>query len=628
MVNQPGPAYNQGTADDIFFRNARSTLNYRPPIPNRLRDISFRLPREWQGTVQAWELTIYDLAAGIQRFFGPFGTLSNGYAFSDGMDLTHSGYILLSQLVTSATSPDPTGNLNGMHSAFIFNTLIMGAGSGTNVSLIKETSATDPTPAAITYNPLNTSGVISLSTFVLGGVTAQRYLAVGLSADITELISDASGTLVGTAMHADTAGMYWAIQTSLPDPAGSGGFVIIMQSGNNIRKLLTSDAIGTQPTITTPNVPAGSWLIGEHSLASGPMGVLNRIWIGLPPQDTTNHALRFGAEVKVQVNSLSLEGKDIQPLLFNEMPAGVIQAAYINSPVYGGSIVATDGERVVLHNGDEEKNLEIFSEATVPMILGAVTFGGNALEVPRCRGFVVNGADLYAIVQAVTNSGGSFASYFSWWKYDWLNGSWHTVTTWTALDVTTDLRGVLAPGSHAVSPNTGYTHFYANGSWHRTKLFKPGEIPYPGGNNAVGLTNNFAAAGTLYSPRWEISEGLPSVIESVGVHGDINNSGSSGSIAFTFGRQTDYNTLTLGGGHIADKATFNDSNKFEESFRFRNYRRFPSNTDFFYELYFSLVMTRGATATRSPMVNRIHIRGLTFMDGVVRSPKEVWGDKW
>src|SRR3990167_6080866 len=80
--------------------------------------------------------------------------------------------VCLPPLTTTATGPDPTGTLSGIHWCQIFSTLIIGTGSGANVSLVQQTSSTDPTLIAIPYSPAssitcleaidNASGVIKL----------------------------------------------------------------------------------------------------------------------------------------------------------------------------------------------------------------------------------------------------------------------------------------------------------------------------------------------------------------------------------------------------------------------------------------------------------------------------------
>lgn len=174
MTNSPTPfpqwqpvQFTPGSqgSPDLFFGGARSQFARQPRPKNEFRPGRPAQDSDGRAFIP-WTLVLRSFADGIGKYQGPFDMFPSRYSQAYGVDASFPGYLFLSQLLTSASSPDPTGNLIGLHWENIFDTLIMGIGSGTDVSLIKETSATDPTPTAITYNPTNTSSITSLSQCV------------------------------------------------------------------------------------------------------------------------------------------------------------------------------------------------------------------------------------------------------------------------------------------------------------------------------------------------------------------------------------------------------------------------------------------------------------------------------
>lgn len=622
MNNYTPPSMQPSLESEYRGEGARSVIRQEIAQRNTYRLLN-DVPAHLQGKVIHWQLTLNDFSDGMGAFQGPFNLLSNNYAWASGVDLSHANYMLLAQIVTSQASTDPSPTFMGIHSTQIFGRHFIGIGDDGSTYIFVETSTANPALANFYSATTPTGSVTFLGSIQIGGTAGVRNLMIGFSGGDAESINDVPDSIVA---HGDTSNLRWAVQTGLNN-ASDDGYNIVFQDATTVYLQSTSEAaiIITNPTFT--NTHTNSYLIHkeEFALERGDFGGLKRIWFVQPERG--GKLLEFGAEGLGQVYSINLEGTDTSPLLFNEMPAGILQAARVNSPTHGSCIVATDGYRVILHDGLTEENLRIFHDARAAQIIS-----GDVNAFFTCRGFAIGSAgELHAIVQEIDPDAANATNIYIW-KYNWYSGKWHVISEALDLDATASLRVVLAAGSHGVSPYTGFLHFYdGSASWHRIHLLRPGEVPYPRSNPSSGATLNFATAGTFYTPRWTLpgSEGLHSMIESVGMTGDIDNSGSGASVTLKFGRQTGFGALTLGGGSIGD-VVFNDSTQYEDEIaggRFRNFRRLPENEDTFDQFYMSATLTRGATATNSPMISSIQVRGFTFLDGRTRTPREIWGNK-
>ena len=613
MTNSPTPfpqwqpiQFNQGNGQDLFFGGARSTLRREPRPRNDFR-VTGQPQRDEQGRVYVpWTLVLRDFSGGLGRYAGAFETFPNRYADSYGVDESNPGYLILAQLTNSDTSPDPTGNLTGLHWENIFDTLIMGIGSGTNVSLIKETSATDPTPAAITYDPTNTSSITSLSQCVLA--SADNRLLVGLSGDPAQLIGDASGTVDAT-LHTDLTSLWGHVQTSLPSTATPGASMHLFYAGTSMfNDMDTASATSTNPTATLTNLPQGGYTIkpGEFALSDGP----RRAWFVLPKETNTSGMLLFGTEKLGHVYSFSLDGQEFQKLDFNEMPNGVLIASHGVSPVHGSCIAASDGEHVVIHNGDIEEDLHIFSE----------NLGGQLFSVLdsdwywRCRGLAWRGANLYARVNQIHRPGTS-ASVHGWWRYDWEAKSWHIVSSIETLGTGNTLKGTVGVGGDPVSHMTGFTQFYTATAWNQMFLPRPGENPYLLYRMTVGAAstsgNEMENTGELFTPKWTLPgmEGLVSRIDWVRCLGELrDHSTAPGSVTINFVAEREDGPLYAGtGGRYGP--TFSGADR-----RITRFWRNPFNEEFF-ELQVAILITQSVTSTRvTPQPLPLVIGGRTYLD--------------
>lgn len=623
----PPPSFNSGTGQDVFYRGAPSGLLTQRIPRNTFRVYPVNGPdgKRVPGVV-ACELVLRTLSGGHGVYQALFEDAPDSVWQSLGVDLTTPGYALMSQRLTVATSPDPTGNLIGVHAENIFGTLIWAIGAGDDVALYKETSATDPTPVAITG--AGTAGrpgaaYISASQAVLGGGTTDRRLILGREGTTAIVVGDSAGTIDAT-MTGVPNNLWWLLQTSLPH-ASSGGFTILLQAGTSIYAMSTENAPTATPAEVTSNVYGGGFLIkpGEFALGGGP----NRAWFVMPKEHTVAGMLRFGSETRGYVYSCNLEGGDLQRLEFNDMPNGILQAAYINSPVHGPSIVATDGLVVALHNGSVEDNLQIFtSQPTGPGISGTI----NSDWYFRCRGFAVQGPSLFALVERIHRPG-TLQTFMSWWKFDWLRRTWTTYSYENGLGAGNSVKSVLAAGNHMVSFNTRFTQTYGGGEWTRLFLLPAGENPFFLYRQTTGSSagNDFEEVGTIKTPRWAFQQiqGYPSVLEAIACDGDLDAGLATVTLQIDVAKTAAVNDR-LSFTDTGVTTTFQSGTIFEDSrWRWRHFKRYPDNTNFFFDFAATIDITQGETPKRTPQLLPIYFYWLTFLNGVqdVRSPRQVRG---
>lgn len=611
MTNSPTPfpqwqpvQFTPGGAGspDLFFGGARSQFARQPRPRNEFRPGRPALDDKQRPYVP-WTLIIRDFSAGSGKYQGPFELFSSRYMDAYGIDTSIPGYLILAQFTDTETGPDPTGNLIGLHWENIFDTLIMGIGGGTNVSLIKETSATDSTPVAITYTPTNNAAITSLSQCVLA--SADNRLLVGLVGEPAQLVGDASGTVDAT-LHSDLTSLWGHVPTSLPSTATPGAFMHLFYAGTSMfNDLDTASATNANPTATLTNLPAGGYVIkpGEFALSDGP----RRAWLVLPKETNTSGMLLFGTEKLGYVTSFNLEGTDSQRLDFNEMPNGILGAAHGISPTHGSCVVAWDGKHVVLHNGDVEEDLHIFTEA-----LGGASFAVIDSDFYyRIRGVAWRGSNLYARVNLIHTPGTS-ATRHQWWKYDWEARAWNIVSSTESLGTGNTLKGAVGVGGEPVSQVTGNTHFYTATDWHRMFLVPPAENPYllyrqtAGADSGSGNVMEFQ--GEVYSTRWTLPglEGFPSHIDWIRVLGNLrDHTTAPGSVTINFSVEG------ADGTSPADAHSFTIKGSDRRSDRYVVNRK----NEIFYDLHMSISIVQSVTSTRvTPQPLPIVIGGRTYLE--------------
>ena len=617
--------------DDVYFGAARSLVPQEQKVGNSWR--SGFVPGT-QNRVKWWEITQRDWSGGDAKFTGPWGQFNNRVGYSEGIDATHPGYLMLSQqLSENETGGDPTGDLIGIHSVNAFSNVFYAIGSGNDVALFKETSATDQALAAITGvgtagRPASSFTGAWLAT--MGAAAIDRRVVLGRKSAAAIIMGDANGTIDIT-MHTDTNTLWGFLETSLPFGTSTGGRKILLQINNGMYTLSTSETATNAPVVV-PNITINAGGYGGWEMKLG--GAPSRAFFVHPVEDTPAGMLLFGTEIKGQLWSYQLDGLDPQPMIFNEMPNGHYQVAPGISPVFGPGFAAMDGERAVFHNGADEVNLRLFTENFTQLSSGNPVVDSDYYF--RCRGFVWQGPDLYALVNIIyrPGTGSPFLTYF---KLDWQTLLWTSVGVPILAGATANaVSCVLASGSHSLSFNSKITRTRDNTEWNSLFLVPAGENPYflyrQSSGAAATSGKVFEGSGQLQSPLWELPDGLssyPNIIESIAVHGDIT-AGTSPSVEVTTGKMTAmnaYRAIDTGGINPSIASViFNDSTVHETGYSQLNYKRFANNTELFYLFVTQIKLGRGSNTRSTPMVSSIVYRGLTFLDGelAVRPPQDVW----
>lgn len=612
---------------------------YRSARTNTLKTVVVRNAKNKALPILESTLTLYDFSDGGGMFQANFGDFPNRYYQSICVDPTHPGFLMAAPAMPVKIDNTIGGNFIGFHGINAFSTMLFGVGSVNDHCLYKETSATDPTPVAITG--VGTAGrpaaaITGLYSIAIGGATTALQVLQCLEGILPKLITDAAGTLNVTALHANWNPTWWAYVTSL----GS----IVHQSGNSIYNSLTpASAVGDAPTVGDPKLSGtihrGGYGIKECQLTSTP----RRLYFVEPTADTPTGMLKFGSETLGYVESVNLDGTDLQRLDFVNFPIGISQAMFCVSP-NGGGIIATDGKRVAFHDGTNDSNLGLFEQLVgnaAANILGQVTSGISL----NCRGFETKGGDVFAIVDFFDTASHVSTGKF---RYDWAKGTWNRVSS-GANNNQSAVQIVLAgAGGNPVSVNTGFAQEFIDFSgttleFLRQFLTTTDENPYLLYRRTIGAASStgilFATCTTqtgLLTPIWSFDglEGHPSVVSEIECWGDpwaaVNATdgvyvavyGSSPNV--TSGGMDLERSLSAAAGVNASFLALDSPPGKNTTKNLNGGDKFLNNRSFFNQFQ----------AQIGPILNGINynvnclpviIHWYTFLDDVIRSPLEVQG---
>ena len=569
--NYVPPAVSGYFPSDLFNASAPLSVNSGQSVQPRFSArVVERLP---QGDVVFWQATIEDLRGGLN--------LTNG-RFDEDFDRVESGdadarfyrTLILPQLTTNATSPDPGGTARGMHSVNFNNKLYIGIGSTANLALFSETSSSDPTIGAVTYSP--SSGITALATVAAGGANAALRLAVGRNdaADPVQLLTTAHAT---TSMHANTGRCWGIIQTFINNNT------ILIYSQGAIRYLdSTTSDVATQPTVGLSNVPNGGYALGMVKLAGAP---IRPYWVW-PLNENTSGMLVPGSETPGRLVSTNQEGTDYQYI-----PMGlkyVFSACIVN----GTALVATDKERIVYYDGKTTARDLGWVSARTP----------NSDRIYECRGLVANGPEIWCRVNHKAAPSGT-GNTNAWWEvYNLETGAWHQVSA-SATMSSTGSYSTLPAGALPLSETTGFIHDYSDGSWRR--LFVPlyGYNPYntyrQTSDAQSGSGNEYEQNARITLPKLEFPglEGWPKYVTRIIFHGDVESGGSDSVAA----------SVQWSAGNM--DATFNTG--FENRAQLMNVL---DNNDLFYRLQPVCNLTRTTASTRfTPNALPVTFEGYAFV---------------
>ena len=541
----------------------------KPEFSARVID---RLP---EGDIIAWRVTLRSVHGGLNTTIGDFERDYDRVS-SSTLDTRWYRALLLPQLTTNATTPDPGGTLVGMHSCNVMDRLWWGIGSTANNALFNETSATDSTPQAITYTP--TGSICSLSAVKSGSATAARMLAVGRTgSNEAQLISSVTGTVNAT-MHTDTYRCWGIIQTFINNNQ------LLIYSNGAIRYLDSTVAATTQPTVGLSDVPDGGYALGMAKLSGAPV----RPYWWWPYEDNNSGNLLSSAEKPGRVVSTNQEGTDYQ-----EIPLG-LKYIFSSCVVNNSAIAASDKERVVIYDGRA-------APRDIPWITDREPDSDRVYE---CRGLFANGPELWIRVNQKAASGATANTNtrIFWEVYNIETNAIHRVSeTYTA--GSTGSYGNLPGGSMPYSQTTGFAQTYEDGSWR--KIFVPvyGYNPYTlyrqTSAAASGTGNEYAESGTYTSPEWELPglEGWPKIVSRILFMGDVDSGGSASTAA----------TITITAGNMSGQFDVGHSGRAQLA-------DMDDNGSAFYRLQVAITMARTTGSTRfTPNGLPVIIEGYAFV---------------
>ena len=305
--------------------------------------------------------------------------------------------------------------------------------------------------------------------------------------------------------------------------------------------------------------------------------------------------LLFGSEIPGRIVSTLLEGSDPQELV---LP---LKRIFFAAIVRDG-IVASDKERIVFHNGRSIRDLRWIKDRVA-----------NSDRLFECRGFWVNGPELYVEVNHRASASGTGSTNRWIEAYNFETDSWHQVSGTTTLS-STGAFGVAAGGSFPFSHETNFLHIYSDGSWRR--MFAP-----PNGYNPfsqyrqtsgaqTGTGNEFEATGTYTSTAWELTglEGWPKTISRIIFLGDVDAGGTAATAATVRVRAGDPTAITNGTAASANFVTGLPTAQGGAQIT-----DFPDNQDLFYRLQVEIRLARTTASTRfTPNGLPVIIEGFAF----------------
>ena len=529
---------------------------------------------EGEGDIIHWKWIIDDFRGGLNV---TVGEIENDFdrVTSSTADTRYYRTLILPQLTTAATTPDPGGTIVGIHHCNIFNTLMLGVGSTTDSALFSETSTTNPVIAAVTYTP--TSSITGMAPVVIGGASAATRLLITRRTDPPQIISSATGTVAGT-MHTNLDNSWGAIQTFVNDNQ------ILIMAGNTLYGLAQSAAISDAPTALLTTLPAGGYALGMAKLSGAP---IRPYWVW--PKETTTAGMLGSTETPGRVVSTNQEGTDYQ-----EIPMG-LKHVYFACIVNDSAIVATDRFRITYYDG-----------RTAPRDLNWIADrSSNSDRYYECRGLFSNGAEIWAeVTSRASTSATAGTNTQRWWEvYDLQNNSWHQVSATQTLS-TTGVMGTPAGGALPLSQATRFTHVYSDVSWRRIFVPEYGYTPFTlyrnsGSAAGTGTGNEFEASATVTLPQLELPgmEGWPKIVSRISFLGSMDEGGTAATAA----------TCTVTAGNMA--ATF------ATGFTGRSQLVNVEDTgDTFYRLETTITFARTTDSTRfTPNILPIVIEGYGFV---------------
>jgi hypothetical protein len=368
---------------------------------------------------------------------------------------------------------------------------MIASGSNAGASLFYEGVA--PEIVATPYNP--GSAITALDAIVIGGATVSRKLLVSRAGGVSQLISEANGT-VSVSGHADLNPAWGSCQTFLNNDT------ILHYADNGIYAHTKVQALSDAPTLTLSNLADGGYFLDNEPFRLGNSPY--RCFLALPKQDAPTGMVPFGDTGDFEIVSINQEGFDPVPVNFPMLPKIVWAGRFRNG------IVATDGLTIAYYDGETYFHTSPFGQR--------LTRDVDALSIV---GAWVIGNDLYIRVsEALLNT--TFNHVTMMWDFDTL--AWN-VTSIDSNDTSdgTPPRARGLPWSFN-SSTSRYMYIYEAGSWKAQSWTYLEENPFfiQEDGSLLGAQEYEASAGVT-SPYWELPglEGKPKAITAITFMGDL-----------------------------------------------------------------------------------------------------------
>lgn len=566
------------------------------------------LPRNMQGKVRFWQITI-DEARG-------------GMAQDDDYQRSHAGWATSSCdprfrrhliLPLKTTSTSGFGSDTGNHPTFWTNingVLVMTAGKNANLSLVKENTGADPTPVVVTYTPGAT--ITSLQAVPTGG-TAIR-LVIGREGTTTDVHSSA-GTSLGT-MHTDFNSL-WGMCLGPLNASAPGVPMLIGYANTGIYVLSSASAIGTQPAKTL-TAPSGGAILGLETLLKSPWG--NRVYMLWPTPgtssasgwDSTTNPSRFKA---VHINDEGLDPQEIKWSL----------TSIKGGRLWQRRLVCHDFVRVVAYDGEQEEDLRIFNNVAANSDIKYSVVG-------------IGGDDATLLARVFAYDSVSTGDFFQWWQYMPQTKSWSPCSK----KITPNIF-VTVSDSGNYNPSAGASWYGPNLPWSSQtgavyhNIFKTSDTQFdwmilpPSGVNpynlyrqtgaAASFSTAFEASGAHTFPKWTLpTDGYPSALDEIDMRlADIDGGGASDATVII-----DVATQSSATPGLSFSNNIQRQFVSGEAIAGRTRTDMRSVREFFQKLQVKATLQQATGETnKTPNALPIILRGHVCLDGIPRTYEEV-----
>lgn len=456
----------------------------------------------------------------------------------------------------------------------------------------------------VTYNP--GSAISSLMYGPLAGLTSYVLIGrTGATIDVHSTLGTSVGTMTGGGSSLTAC---WGGAVSPTDSATAGTPAWLFYANNGIWKLSIGAAITDAPTQTQFNVPDGGCVLGFDTLEKSPFG--NRMYMLLPLSDRTVSCWNALATIgPTRLASVDVDGAD---LVEHPLPMRGI----IYGRLWQRRAVVSDGFRVIQFDGEEAKDLSIFAK---------VYLASSSYSI-RVVGLGGDDSSLRALVQ-IGDNGGAANFTLQEWEYNEDTRGWSPVTK-QSVPITVDSNAGIGgapfdPAYQSVyhGPNLPYSRIHAtsyvamnNGSevtWEYRKV-------WPRGSNPNFHFQSFETSSVHTWPQWRLPgdlAGPPFVIAQVdGRMLDLEDGGTGATALVEIAKQSSATSSALSFTSTPISRSFKQA----EELRGRVYE--PQEVYALHALQVRETLTAGSGATKSPDGLPLKIKGVSFLDGNVRSP--------